>query len=233
MGKGTSTPRTELLACATAGRVRCGLTTSCCLSPASINRTFREGGLVVMGLILCFVLSNPARLVAAEAPIATTTQEGQAAILFNVALFVGWPTNTLPMSETQFCIGILGTNPPKTALERTVKNQTYDGHPVRIRTLAKVEDVARYHVQMVVIAESQERRLDSILAALGNSSVLTVSEIEHFAERGGMVGLATEPHTEFSINLDRMRQAGLTVSSRMLGLRNVDRVKSWSDQPRP
>jgi hypothetical protein len=59
--------------------------------------------------------------------------------------------------------------------------------------------------------------LKQILTTLGNASVLTVSELPEFTQRGGMVQFVSEgSRVRFEVNLVSAEHAGLTLSSELL-----------------
>jgi hypothetical protein len=64
---------------------------------------------------------------------------------------------------------------------------------------------------------SEEGRLSAVLASAKRLPVLTVSDIPHFAERGGMIGLVNqEDRIRFEVNVAPIEDSGLTVSSELL-----------------
>jgi hypothetical protein len=73
------------------------------------------------------------------------------------------------------------------------------------------------HVLFVSAAE--EPRLAGVLAAYCRAPVLTISDLEHFADRGGMIGLIENDNVlHFAINRTASIDARLDVSSRLLHL---------------
>ena len=70
---------------------------------------------------------------------------------------------------------------------------------------------------ILFISLSEEARLKSILAAAQSLSMLTVSEIPHFAERGGDIGFVTvEDKIRFEVNLGAAQRSHLKLSSELL-----------------
>ncbi len=67
------------------------------------------------------------------------------------------------------------------------------------------------------MSQSEEARLTAILAGAKRLQALTVSDIPHFAERGGMIGLVNQAdRIRFEVNVAPLENAGLTVSSELL-----------------
>ena len=75
---------------------------------------------------------------------------------------------------------------------------------------------------LLFVGTSKSGRLRSIFASLESTSVLTVSDIEEFALKGGMIRFVTaENKTRFRINVEATEAANLTVSSKLLHLSEI------------
>ena len=75
---------------------------------------------------------------------------------------------------------------------------------------------------MVYISPSEKTQLKSILTALRGRPVLTVSDLSHFAQAGGMIGLVTvEEMIKMEINLEAVKSSNLTVSFQLLKLARI------------
>ena len=81
---------------------------------------------------------------------------------------------------------------------------------------------------LVFVADSEERRVGPILRGLAAHGVLTVSDIDGFAEAGGGIGLVVEDsRVRFDINQAALLRDGLRASSQLLRLgRNVIGLKA-------
>ena len=70
---------------------------------------------------------------------------------------------------------------------------------------------------VVFIAYSEQKRIDDIVSQLGTMPILSISEIDRFTDRGGIIGLTTEgDRVQFEINASAADRAKLTVSARLL-----------------
>jgi len=70
---------------------------------------------------------------------------------------------------------------------------------------------------VLYISSSEEAHLGPILAAAQRLSLLTVSDIPHFAERGGIIGLVTQQNKiRFEVNRTVAAQSNLVLSSELL-----------------
>ena len=69
------------------------------------------------------------------------------------------------------------------------------------------------------LAGSEEKRLETVLARYCHAPVLTVSDIDAFAARGGMIGLLIQDKAvRFAINRTAAEEARLRISSQVLHL---------------
>jgi YfiR/HmsC-like len=141
----------------------------------------------------------------------------KAAIIFNFAKFVEWPTAALPEANSPIIIGILGTNPFGDNLEKTMRNKTVEDHPLVIKQFHSAAEAVKSHV--LFISNSEKDKLPDVLKALAGSSVLTVSEMDGFNEKGGMISFLMEgTKIRFKINNDTATKSGLKISSKLLSL---------------
>ncbi len=153
----------------------------------------------------------------------TATPPGEyqikAAYLLNFARYVEWPAARLPSGATlRLCV--LGRDPFGGALAG-LEGRLVNGHEVRVRQMDSIEPAVDCH--LVFVADSEERRVGPILRGLAAHGVLTVSDIDGFAEAGGGIGLVVEDsRVRFDINQAALLRDGLRASSQLLRLgRNV------------
>ena len=73
--------------------------------------------------------------------------------------------------------------------------------------------------QVIFVGASDKKRVKEILDSLKKLPVLTVGESDAFAEQGGMITLVKKDgKVRFDVDLAAMREAGLQISSKVLGL---------------
>jgi hypothetical protein len=139
----------------------------------------------------------------------------KAAFLYNFAQFVDWPPPAFPESQTPLVIGVLGTDPFGAFLDDTVRGEKVNNHPMEIQRFGRVEEIKTCHI--LFISKSEAAQLEQILASLKGRNILTVSDIDGFAQGGGMIRLVTEKgKTRLKINREAAKAAGLTISSKLL-----------------
>lgn len=143
--------------------------------------------------------------------------EVKAAFVLNFLQFIEWPAGTSTNSGTPLVIGILGENPFGAALDETIKDETVQGRPLKIKRARQASDLR--DCQLVFVCRSEKNHLKDVLAALQGSGALTVSDIEQFSQHGGMIGLVNESgRIRFEINQESAEQGNVKISSKLLRL---------------
>jgi YfiR/HmsC-like len=141
----------------------------------------------------------------------------KAAFLYHFAEFVQWPPGTFDGPASPIVVGVLGKNVFGDNLEQTIRNKTINNHPFQFKEFHLVREAT--NCQILFISPSEEKRLPEILKGLSGTSVLTVSEIDHFTEAGGMINFIIEDdEVRFQINDEAAKKARLIISSKLLTL---------------
>jgi hypothetical protein len=167
-------------------------------------------GPLLCAAILLLMFSSPAAAQAGK----PTEYQVKAAYLFNFGKFVKWPEQTSSEHDT-FSICVLGSDPFGKVLDVTVSGEQIDGRKARVRRLASAADANGCRI--LFVSRSEEGRLGSVLATLGRSPVLTVSDIDGFANRDGMIQFVMDrDRVRFQVNLAATQKAGLSLSSELL-----------------
>ncbi|HEX3623999.1 MAG TPA: YfiR family protein [Verrucomicrobiae bacterium] len=156
----------------------------------------------------------------ANAPAQSKEYQIKAAFLFNFAQFVNWPSTAFTETNAPFCIGILGDDPFGQALDQTVQGETVDNRKIIIERSKNIGDLK--NCQMIFVSRSEKKHINEILANLDSQPVLTVGEVEGFAESGGDIDFyLAGPKVRFEINPTATQSDGLKVSSQLLSLGKI------------
>ena len=144
-----------------------------------------------------------------------TEYEVKATYLYNFSRFVEWPDKVTQAHSDSFSICVLGADPFGPALNAMLADETIAGKSVQAKRIPTPQDAVNCRV--LFISSSENTRLKQILATLGDASVLTVSDLPEFTQRGGMVQFILEgSRVRFEVNLATAEHAGLTLSSELL-----------------
>lgn len=155
---------------------------------------------------------------AAEAP--TLEYQVKAAFLYNFTRFVEWPAGKFPAADSPFIIGVVGADPFGSILDQTVKDKTINGRRLIVQRFAPDEDLRQCHI--LFISRSLKDAVPFLLDQLKQESVLTVSELETFARRGGAINLViVDERVKVEINPQAAQRAALKISSKLLQVARV------------
>jgi hypothetical protein len=159
----------------------------------------------------------------------------KAGMVLNFIRYTEWPASTFASEGSPIVVSVLGQGDMIAELEQTMSGQRVHGRAVEVRRLTYPEplpgeptvsqDRLREYVrqalasQVVFICESERDRLATVLEQLSGSDILTVSTIDGFAERGGMLGLSIRrDRIVFDANPGKIQGTQLKVSSQLLRL---------------
>jgi hypothetical protein len=152
--------------------------------------------------------------------------ELKAAFLFNFIKFTEWPRAELGKADDPIVIGIVGTDPFGPALDKTIQGEKVHDRAILVRRFPRM-DAAATNSHVLFISASEATNLSAILKLLGGEAVLTVSDMDSFAERGGIINLKKESNKiVFEINLDAAKRAGLTMNAQLLKLAKIVKARS-------
>lgn len=144
----------------------------------------------------------------------------EAAFLFNFTKFVEWPDGSFDSPQAPIVVGIIGDDPFGDDLDRMIAGQIVQGHRLVIRRERWGDDLRRCQVLFVSASEHDHR--SRILESVHSAGVLTVSDMEGFAEAGGVIEFVVEQkRVRFIVNLDAATQDRLRVSAKLLALARV------------
>lgn len=157
-------------------------------------------------------------LLASSAPLCAqkpTEYDVKAAYLFNFGKFLRMADEPVVSRRTSFDICVLGRNDFGGTLERLTANEQNNGLPERTVNVASAAEAKGCAI--LFLSSSEADRVDGDLADLAGAPVLTVSDMPRFLEHGGMIALEMQGnHVRFSVGLDAVNRAGLTLSSELL-----------------
>ena len=164
---------------------------------------------VVVFCLTCF-LSTPA--LAEESSL--LVNKVKAAYVYNFCKFVEWPDAAFNNTDDTLSICILGDDPFGNLFDPVI-GEPAQGKRIFIKR-SKFAKAAK-GCQIVFVCASEKDRLIPLLKSLAGTNILTVSDIDGFAEHGGMVGFYNaDDRVRFKINLAAAQKAGLRFSSMII-----------------
>jgi len=189
-----------------------------------------------VGVLQRFLLCLTLGLILSTTLIAQVFKEYdlKALFLYNFAQFVDWPPEAFPSRTTPLVIGVLGQDHFGKSLDDLTQSQTAsasdrDGSASAARRKFKIERSRRFtdvqNCHILFIDQSESANLDEILRKCRGKPILTVSDIDGFSHRGGMIEFITdekEKKIRLRINVSAAKDAHLAISSKLLKLAQIE-----------
>ncbi|GMQ87402.1 MAG: hypothetical protein BMS9Abin08_0603 [Gammaproteobacteria bacterium] len=153
----------------------------------------------------------------------------KAAYLYQFTKFTEWPDKEFSDGKAPIRICVLGRNPFDKSLDE-FSSKTSQNRTLVVEYLASFQEISRCHV--VFISRSEEKYLSQILQLTEHSPVLTVSDMEGFARRGGIIGLVIERgKVRLEINPEASNHAGVKLSSKLLEVATLVQARRTKETP--
>ena len=144
----------------------------------------------------------------------------KAVFLYNLTNFVTWPADAFESTDSSFKICILGADPFADFLDKLVENEKVNGKKIVVKQSPDIKDICG--CQILFAASATKEHLWEIFSAVENCNVLTVGDMEGFAEFGGVINLIRrENRVHIEINMASAKKAGLVISSKLLKLAEI------------
>ncbi len=145
----------------------------------------------------------------------STEYDVKAAYVYNFGKFIRWPASAIAVSNDTFPICVLGKNPFGESLDATVRGESIDGKKLAVRYLGNVGEISGCYI--LFVSNSEEHRVEGILAEVGKRPILTVSDMPDFVDRGGDIEFVqVGEKIRFKVNLVAAEKSGLALSSDLL-----------------
>lgn len=174
------------------------------------NRFIKIAGLSLTLLLFFFVaeITFGAR-VEEEARVKT-------AYIYNFCKYVTWPDSA---DEEPFNICLLGQDPLVEQLAM-LEQKKVKSRNIVVKSFSSCSAAQRCEV--LFVSATKKENLAVIIPSFKGLPVLTISDIKGFAQKGGMIELVKQENKiRFSINKQRLDEANLTMSSRLLKLATI------------
>jgi hypothetical protein len=172
----------------------------------------------LLALVICGCVFAP--LLAAQFSIDAV----KAAYLFRFASYVEWPEAA--RGDAAFLIGVIGAEDVAVHLEHLINGMSVHSRPVRVRRVAKPQDLDGIHILYV---GSRVFRSSRPLRALAiGKPILIVTDSPHGFAGGGVINfIEVNRNLRFEISLDAAERSGLKIDSALLSVAaRVDSMRS-------
>ncbi|MCK4709317.1 MAG: YfiR family protein [Gammaproteobacteria bacterium] len=173
--------------------------------------------IALLSCLMLLLLIYPLQLMAKDAPAAE--YKLKAALLYKLTQFVEWPNSTIYLQERSFGICVLGENLFGSSLDALQKRSVFD-RKISVHYYEQSDEVIG-HCDLVFISHSKKPYLKKILRKLKKYSILSISDIENFAERGGIIQFTSGKRIGFKINIETAKNCGLKIAAPLLQLSKI------------
>jgi hypothetical protein len=172
---------------------------------------------LIRTLVICVSIACLAGAITIEAQAqAANEYQVKAAFILNFAKFVEWPGDAFSDSGS-LVVGVIGDDPFGSSIDRIVNGSNANGRRLVVRRLKWGDNLRT--CQILYISSSEKKRLGQILDSLRGSGTLTISDVSHFNQTGGMIRFfINDDKVRFEINATAAGQARLRISSKLMAL---------------
>ncbi|MGH9369970.1 MAG: YfiR family protein, partial [Vicinamibacterales bacterium] len=135
--------------------------------------------------------------------------------IYNFAKFTEWPGDTLAPADP-FVMCVIGDAAVGSELERAVRGRAIDGRHITV-SQGSAGPERRCHV--LYVSGVPPGQASQLIGGLRDAPVLTISDMDRFAELGGIAQFFFEHgQLRFTVDLESAKRARLQISSRLLAL---------------
>jgi len=173
--------------------------------------------LIVM--ILVATMSNPVFISHAQ-PLIAREYEIKAAFIYNFAKFTDWPDGTFTDDTNATITLCVICQDSFDDIVDSLRGKIVKNKKLVVKQCKQVQNIDE--CQIIFIRSSDSIKWRQTLETVENRKVLTIGEMEGFAQFGGMINfIIVNNKVRFEINIDAAKRAGLKLSSKLLKLANI------------
>ena len=165
-------------------------------------------------------LSNSTIIAGGAKDSASLEYQIKAGFICKFVKFITWPPEMFPEPQTPIRIGILGQDPFGAIIDKTIKGLKVKKRKFVIERCNNISEMGYYHI--LFICRSEENRLSEIFSQIGRLPTLTISEMDRFCERGGIINFTISgTKVRFEANVQASKAIDLEISTRLLGIAKI------------
>lgn len=152
----------------------------------------------------------------AEQPSIASDRSVKAAYIYRFLPYIEWPPSALAPGEP-LVIGVLAADDLAHDLDAIVRSRPTDERRVVVRRLGPADAWTGVHV--LFAGRDAIARVQQVLKAFQDHSVLTISDAEAAVDRGFVIGFVqVDSRLRFEVNGEAAERSGLRLSSRLLSI---------------
>lgn len=148
----------------------------------------------------------------------------KAGLVYNIAKLTEWPDDAFPSKDAPLSVCLMSEANRYGNVFAAIDNKPVHGRTLRVKHGVKLSELKT--CQLVFLNEEDQSLLPAVVGAVRGLPVLTISEIEDFAETGGMVALFLEDERmQFKVNAEAAARARLQISSQLLRMARIVKAR--------
>ncbi|MSU56959.1 MAG: YfiR family protein [Pedosphaera sp.] len=148
----------------------------------------------------------------------------KAGFLYNFAKFVEWPSNSLPASNSPIVIGVFADDPAAPVLKQALDGKMVNGRSLIVKSLSETAALSTCHI--FFLSRARQDRLKDVLGQVNAAPILTVGEMDQFAQRGGVINFVrADDSFRFEVNLEVAEKAGLKISAKLANMATIVKTR--------
>jgi hypothetical protein len=173
-----------------------------------------------IAVLLLSLLSLFSEFVSAqENTIQLYEQKIKAGLVYNLLKYTAWPKESALNTTGKLQICLLGEDPFDGYLA-PLEGRTAQQTPIAISHIKNTSETEQCSV--IIIHRNQAHNLPELLRVIKGKNILTVSDIDQFAQQGGMIEMAKEgAKISLYINKNAVISSGLDIQDPMLKLAKI------------
>ena len=146
----------------------------------------------------------------------------KAVFLYNLTNFIKWPAAKHHDANQPFIIAVMGRDNLGSYLNEAVSKESVNSRRVVLKRYKGLDELRRQPCDLLFVGEDQHAIWPQIRAVTRQHTILTVSDVEGFAHRGGIVNLLTSGRKiRIEINIEEAKRNGFEVSAKLLRLSHI------------
>ncbi len=140
----------------------------------------------------------------------------KAAFLLNFTKFISWPEEQVTGQNDSFTICIIGDNPFGDSLS-ALEQKRVRGKRIEVTNVSAAE--AAGTCKLIFVSSSERDRVDEVIGTLAGYPAVTVSDIQGFTRKGGVIEFVEDlGRLAFKINLRPVSHKGISFDASLLSL---------------
>jgi len=144
----------------------------------------------------------------------TSNAKMHSVFVYNFTKLVSWPS---AYQSGNFVIGVLGHSPIVTELENMAATKKAGSQTIVIEKYASVDAIKKCHI--LIIPQSQSRKIATAIGKIGGNNTLVVSDTEGGTKKGASINfVVVDSKQKFELSETNAKNKGLKVGAELLKL---------------